>query len=66
MNKDQILDKNPQGDGEMLEESIKLSEKLKELGRKKPPYRLAFPGQNRVKVVEPAEDPRTVRLGSRR
>ena len=66
MNKDQILDKNPQVDGEMLEESIKLSEKLNELGRKKPPYRLAFPGQNRVKVVEPAEDPRTVRLGSRR
>ena len=66
MKKEQILRRNPKLDGEMLEESIKLSEKLRELGRKKPPYRLAFPGQHRVRVVEPAEDPRTVRLGSRR
>lgn len=66
MKKEQILRRNPKLDGEMLEESIKLSEKLRELGRKKRPYRLAFPGQNRVRVVEPAEDPRTVKLGSRR
>ena len=66
MDKDQIIRKNPKLDSDKLEESIKLSEKLRELGRKKPPYRLAFPGQHRVRVVEPAEDPRTVRLGSRR
>lgn len=66
MDKEQILHKNPKLDSDMLEESIELSEKLRELGRKKRPYRLAFPGQNRVRVIEPAEDPRTVRLGSRR
>ena len=66
MDKERILRKNPMLDSVKLEESIELSKKLRELGRKKPPYRLAFPGQNRVKVVEPAEDPRTVRLGSRR
>lgn len=66
MDKDQILRKNPKLDSDKLEQSIKLAEKLRELGRKKPPYRLASPGQNRVRVVEPDVDPRTVRLGSRR
>ena len=66
MNKDEIIGKNPKLDGEKLKESIKLAEKLRELGRKKRPYGLAFPGQNRVRVVQPDVDPRTVRLGSRR
>ena len=66
MDKDQILRKNPKLDSDKLEQSIKLAEKLRELGRKKRPYRLASPGQNRVRVIEPDVDPRTVRLGSRR
>ena len=66
MNKEKIMRKNPKLDSDKLEESIKLADKLRELGRKKRPYRLASPGQNRVRVIEPDEDPRTVRLRSRR
>ena len=66
MDKEQIMRKNPKLDSDKLEQSIKLTEKLRELGRKKRPYGLASPGQNRVRVIEPDVDLRTVRLGSRR
>ena len=40
---DEIIGKNPKLDGEKLKESIKLAEKLRELGRKKRPYRTRVP-----------------------
>lgn len=65
MNKDEILIENPQLDGDMLQESIDLTRKLREMGRKKKPFGLALPGQYRIRVADGAvwapESPRTRR-----
>ena len=55
MNKDEILIENPQIDGDMLQESIDLTQKLREMGRKKKPYGLALPGQYRIRVADGGE-----------
>ena len=55
MNKDETLRKNPQIDSDMLQESIELAQKLREMGRKKKPYGLALPGQYRVRVADGIE-----------
>lgn len=54
MNKDDTLRKNPQIDGDMLQESIDLTRKLREMGRKKKPFGLALPGQYRIRVADGA------------
>lgn len=54
MNKDDTLRKNPQLDGDMLQESIDLTRKLREMGRKKKPFGLALPGQYRIRVADGA------------
>lgn len=53
MNEDEILIENPQIDGDMLQESIDLTRKLREMGRKKP-FGLALPGQHRIRVADGA------------
>lgn len=54
MNKDEMLIKNPQIDSDMLQESIDLTQKLREMGRKKKPFGLALPGQHRIRVADGA------------